>query len=407
MVSSFYRRAAWAVGGPFCLWTAFMLLAISPYFQRHFLYSHRVLAWWQDANEPQQWGFAKNQVTPFYLHTEDGESIHAWHVLPLPAYRQHEAALQAQPTGLCRDITTAESFRILKEDPTAQLIIYFHGNAGHLPSVVRAPSYHTFTATSNYHVLAIDYRGFGLSSGAPSEAGLVRDAAAVVDFALTAAGLPPHRVLLLGHSLGTAVATAVAERYAAVDFAGLLLVAGFSSLPDMLAGYAIAGWVPVLRPLRTWPHVLQRVLAFVVDHWRTGDRLGRLVDGVVRRGADDDNDDGPTRRRMRVSLLHAADDWDIPSHEDDKLFAAAVAPFGGGGDSAADADDDDGAKPTYTGADAFVKEWRHGGVTVRQELVPRGGHNKIVHSSPVVLEIMRAFDEARAHVAQTQGNAVP
>lgn len=65
-----------------------------------------------------------NQVTSFHLPTEDGESIHAWHVLPLPAYRQHQEALEIQPTGHCGDVTTSESLRILKNDPTAKLILY-------------------------------------------------------------------------------------------------------------------------------------------------------------------------------------------------------------------------------------------------------------------------------------------
>lgn len=65
-----------------------------------------------------------NQVTSFHLPTEDGESIHAWHVLPLPAYRQHQEVLEMQPTGHCGDVTTSESLRILKNDPSAKLIVY-------------------------------------------------------------------------------------------------------------------------------------------------------------------------------------------------------------------------------------------------------------------------------------------
>jgi hypothetical protein len=65
-----------------------------------------------------------NQVTSFHIPTEDGESIHAWHVLPLPAYRQHQEALERQPTGHCGDVTTSESLRILKNDPSAKLIVY-------------------------------------------------------------------------------------------------------------------------------------------------------------------------------------------------------------------------------------------------------------------------------------------
>ena len=63
-------------------------------------------------------------MTSFHLDTEDGEKIHAWHILPLPIYRQHELALEAQPTGHCDNVLEAESFRILKEDPNAKMIVY-------------------------------------------------------------------------------------------------------------------------------------------------------------------------------------------------------------------------------------------------------------------------------------------
>lgn len=66
--------------------------------------------------------FLGNQVTPFNIASGD-ESLYAWHVLPLRSVLKHEERLQAQPTGFSDDITTTESFRILKEDPNSQLVI--------------------------------------------------------------------------------------------------------------------------------------------------------------------------------------------------------------------------------------------------------------------------------------------
>lgn len=63
-----------------------------------------------------------NQVTPFTL-TSGSESLYAWHVLPVRSVLQHEDRLQGTPIGHSDDITEAESFKILKEDPDAQLII--------------------------------------------------------------------------------------------------------------------------------------------------------------------------------------------------------------------------------------------------------------------------------------------
>lgn len=385
MQLSLCRHVSWVVGLPLGLWFAFLAMAIDPYFQRQFLYAHNVFPWWEDTNQPQYWGFAKNQVTPFHLTTADGERIHAWHILPLSLYHQHQETLLRQPEGYCDNITTAASLRLLQQDPDARLVLFLHGNAGHLPTTIRSSSFHTLTDTSPYHVLAIDYRGFGRSSGFPTEDGLIQDAVAAVDFVLHTAGLAPDRVLLLGHSLGTAVAVAVAEHYAvqhAVDFAGLVLVAGFSSLPTMLSHYAIAGSIPIFGPLRLWPRLMQWLMSFVVDRWASADRLDRLVGSVF----------GHDGRHLRLGLVHAADDWDIPSFEDDKLFSAVLRPFVRG-QGLTDAQRD-AAKEEHTvhlGDDAFVTEWRESNVVIRQERFPHGGHNGIMKCTPVVAEVMRTF----------------
>lgn len=198
-------------------------------------------------------------------------------------------------------------------------------------------------------MLAIDYRGFGLSTGSPTEQGLILDARAAVEWATQVAGVPPERIVLLGHSLGTAVATAAAEFYSCsttrdsargcssdasgssssstdgdqpgsglegrkpMEFASIILVAAFSSLPTMLSSYAIAGWLPVLRPLSYFPWLLKKVMGRIVDKWPSTDRLTRLTRETKREG-----------RKLRLTLIHARNDWDIPYLEDDKLFKGAV-----------------------------------------------------------------------------------
>ena len=67
---------------------------------------------------------AGNQVTPFDLKTPDGEILFAWHVLPLPVYLQNEASMAKQTPGFADDITTTESFKLLREDPEARLVLY-------------------------------------------------------------------------------------------------------------------------------------------------------------------------------------------------------------------------------------------------------------------------------------------
>lgn len=244
-----------------------------------------------------------------------------------------------------------------------------------------------YTATSNYHVLAIDYRGFGTSTGSPTEDGLILDAYAALHFALDTAGLSPDRIIILGHSLGSAVAAGAAERYARVhgiDFAGVIMVASFSNLSDMLSGYAIAGLVPILKPLRSYPRVLRLVLGCLVDHWESAKRLRNMVSIVHRSNTEDDRDkngkngkSGNPRRHLRLSLIHAADDNDIPCTEDDRIFLTAIVPL---------IPTKDGQEVTpaellalkerrtkHLGNGAFVSEWRDGDVVIWQERFPHGG----------------------------------
>lgn len=156
----------------------------------------------------------ENQVIPFSLKTCDGESLYAWHILPLSLYSQHEASLTegAEGSGFCSDITKTENFRLLREDPDSKLVIScknslrlcqlcliraVHGNAGHVAQGVRPATYHALTDTSRYHVLAIDYRGFGRSTGSPTEKGVILDAVTTVNWAVNVAGVPPERIGML------------------------------------------------------------------------------------------------------------------------------------------------------------------------------------------------------------------
>lgn len=70
----------------------------------------------------------ENQVTPFPLETVDGETLYAWHVLPLSTYLRNEEKLQAQPSGFTKDFTSTESFKALRDDPDARLVVVCKGN---------------------------------------------------------------------------------------------------------------------------------------------------------------------------------------------------------------------------------------------------------------------------------------
>ncbi|KAI1383957.1 alpha/beta-hydrolase [Hypoxylon trugodes] len=381
------RTSQWSIplaiglGVPIGLYLTFIFLGAFPFFQRHFLYLHRLnTLFWHDINKPEYWGFARNQVTPFSLTTIDGESIYAWHILPLPVYLKHEDKLEAQQPGFADDITKMVSFSLLNDDPEARLVIYFHGNLGHIAQGFRTDSYHTLTDSSHYHVLAIDYRGFGKSTGTPSEAGLSHDGAAAVNWALEA-GVPANRIVLLGQSLGTAVTSGVAEHFAmqGIEFAGVILVAGFSNAPTLVASYTAAGFIPVLSPIRSIPPLLRFFQGFIVDKWKSADRLAHIVT--------------LTRTRLRLTLIHAKNDMEIPCHESDKLFkSAASATFN------EELDDESflswKEQRTFREEDGTFKTIirNEPNMVIRQELVRYGGHNDVMMSAAVSLAVMRSFE---------------
>ncbi len=171
------------------------LLALMSVFQRRLMY-------FPDARRtpPSAAGFP--QAEEVLLRTSDGEALVAWHV---------------PPRG---------------DKP---VVLYFQGNAGALD--LRVGRFQWLVADGT-GLVALGYRGYGGSSGKPSEQGLIRDAVAAYEFA--AAHYRPARIVLWGESLGTAVAIALAAEH---EVGGLILDAPFTSAADI--GAATYPFVPV------------------------------------------------------------------------------------------------------------------------------------------------------------------
>jgi fermentation-respiration switch protein FrsA (DUF1100 family) len=139
-----------------------------------------------------------------WIDVPDGVRLHAWHAGP--------------------------------PDPSA-ILLWSHGNAGNIAGrvdVLRA------LASRQLGVLAYDYRGFGRSTGRPSEAGVSRDAEAAFD-ALTRGGVPPGRIICFGESLGGAVSIALATQR---PCGGVAVVSTFTRLRDVArAHYGPLAWL--------------------------------------------------------------------------------------------------------------------------------------------------------------------
>jgi hypothetical protein len=137
---------------------------------------------------------------------------------PPPSYGRELDGLVLLPTA-AGDTVAA---RVVEAPGASLAVLHFHGNAediGLLDDVL-AP-YARLGAT----VLAVEYPGYGLSSGEPSESGAYAGADAALAH-LAARGYPADRVVLHGRSLGGAVAVDLAARHAV---AGMILESTFTS----------------------------------------------------------------------------------------------------------------------------------------------------------------------------------
>lgn len=129
------------------------------------------------------------------------------------------------------------------EDPAA-VLLFAHGNAGNITH--RADIIERLHQDLHCTVLMFDYRGYGKSEGKPSEAGVLQDGRAARDWLAQRAQVAPDDLVLMGRSLGTAVAVDLAAHDGA---RGLVLYSAFPSMPDIAAHHY--RWLPVRWLMRT------------------------------------------------------------------------------------------------------------------------------------------------------------
>jgi fermentation-respiration switch protein FrsA (DUF1100 family) len=158
------------------------------------------------------------------LDTADSEQVIVWHVPPR------------------------------EEQP---VFLYFHGNGGSLRW--RDERFRAIIADGS-GLIALSYRGYGGSSGRPTEKGLLADAAAAYEFAI--ARYSAERIVLWGESLGSAVAIALA---ADKSVGRLVLEAPFTSAVDVGAQHY---WFVPVR-------------LFMKDRFRSDLRAGKVTAPIL------------------------------------------------------------------------------------------------------------------------------
>ena len=162
---------------------------------------------------------------------------------PRPEYDHVPEGAEAFTVRFAMADGTVIGGRLYAAGATAPAILFFHGN-GEIASDYDdlAPLYRQLGLT----LLVADYRGYGISGGHPTASALVADALSVFEQApsvLSAAGLAPAKLLVMGRSMGSAAALAVAEAKGAA-LAGLIIESGFADtlpLVERLGGHLPAG----------------------------------------------------------------------------------------------------------------------------------------------------------------------
>lgn len=112
-------------------------------------------------------------------------------------------------------------------------VLMFHGNAGNIGH--RIPIGKIIEENAGCYIFMLEYRGYGLSTGDPDEAGIKIDAQTALDYVRQHNDTQGNDIVVYGQSLGGAVAAdLVAKNQGAKDIKGLILENTFASLKKVI-----------------------------------------------------------------------------------------------------------------------------------------------------------------------------
>lgn len=117
------------------------------------------------------------------------------------------------------------------------VILYLGGQGEEISQNVALIADHT-----GRQVVGVNYRGFGLSGGKPSEPALYADALLVINY-LRERGVQPEKLIIMGHSLGSGVATYLAQNRPA---GAIMLITPYDCMVDVAQDHCpvvVASWI--------------------------------------------------------------------------------------------------------------------------------------------------------------------
>uniref|UniRef100_A0AC34GT43 Serine aminopeptidase S33 domain-containing protein n=1 Tax=Panagrolaimus sp. ES5 TaxID=591445 RepID=A0AC34GT43_9BILA len=193
-----------------------------------------------------------------------------------------------------------EEFEKLLSADSHGIVVYFHGNSFDRTNPHRVDLYNRLSAM-NFHVLSIDYRGYGDSSGTSSEDGLAEDAHFIYNYAIEKA--PNKPIYVWGHSMGSGVSARFVAELSDKRMApwGTILESPFNNIHDAVKNH------PFAKP---WLFFGKWFDKLMIDKW-------------IASGLKMESDKSIQRFKCPVLILHAADDNIIPIENGKKLANAA------------------------------------------------------------------------------------
>lgn len=143
------------------------------------------------------------------------------------------------------------------------LLIYFGGNAEEVSGLIKKSN-----LLSGWSLLLVNYRGYGLSEGSPSQKALFQDAVWLYDTLTQRADIDPKKVVAFGRSLGTGVAVHLAAQR---HLKGVILVSPYDSIRSV--AQRVYFYVPVslllkhpFDSLALAPSIKVPMLALIAEH---------------------------------------------------------------------------------------------------------------------------------------------
>ncbi|KAJ4470744.1 Alpha/Beta hydrolase protein [Lentinula lateritia] len=319
-------------------------------------------------SKPASYGLHHESVD---LKTKDGQTLKCYLLLQkkdLPKATKY-SSLPTVPISAIEGATESGYAELADEELVSHrpTVIMFHGNGGNAGH--RIPLGMMFQQVMRCNVLGVEYRGYGDSTGTPSENGFAIDAVTALEFVRGDTRLRNTPVILYGQSIGGAVSIDLASRFPG-EIAGIILENTFLSL-RLLVPHVL----PLLGPFRWLCH----------QRWESAGKIIGMSD-VVSQTRVEDRLVGLVKEKIDMKVKEAFKER-LANANDVLNLAASQALEGGGGSLA-------------RVGKGLGKEYK--GIPRETNVLLLSGQSDTL-IPPIHMKFLRQVFEARPHTRRTLG----